>query len=84
MNIGAKKKTQAAQVYFPVDVYYQIKFISEREGKPMAAWIRDVVNKEVAKKRKKKMKMSDLPTFSHPGADPYTSEKIDEIVYDDF
>ncbi len=77
-----KKKTQAAQVYFPADLYLEIKLVSNKEGKAMASWIREVVTKEVKKHRKKKMQFSDLPTFSHKDVDPYLSEKIDEVVYD--
>ena len=79
----AHKKTQAAQVYFPVDLYWEIKLIAGEEDKPTATWIRDVVTKEVEKARKKRKPFSEMPTFSNwKSDDPYISEKIDEIVYD--
>lgn len=74
-----KKKTQAAQVYFPKSVYFQIKMRATAEKKPAATWIRDVVIQELGKPKKRGKRFSDLKTFSFPGVDPYTSEKIDQI-----
>lgn len=77
-----KNKTQAAQVYFPKSVYFQIKMRATQEKKPAAAWIRDIVIQELGKPKKGGKRLSDLKTFSFPGVDPYTSEKIDQIIYD--
>lgn len=76
-----KVKTQAAQVYFPKHVYFEIKLAAKDEDKAAAAWIRDVVMKELKKKKKKMKKFSDMPSFSFPDVDPFTSEEIDKIVY---
>lgn len=73
------KKTQAAQVYFPIDVYFEIKQIASKESKPMAEWIRDVVIKEMETKGKKKF--TALRKFSWGKKKSNLSEKIDEIVY---
>jgi len=73
------KKTQAAQVYFPIDVYFEIKQVASKENKPMAEWIRDVVIKEMKTKGKKKF--TTLPKFSWGKKKSNISEKIDEIIY---
>lgn len=76
------KKIQAAQVYFPVSLYYEIKLIAEKEQKPLAAWIRDVVQKEVKAHQKGRAKLTDMPTFKLAGVEPDLSERIDEFIYD--
>ncbi|MEK7145839.1 MAG: hypothetical protein AAB802_01505 [Patescibacteria group bacterium] len=76
------KKTQAAQVYFPVSLYYEIKLIAEKEQKPLAAWIRDVVKKEVKTHHKGRAKLSDMPTFDWKTGPADLSERIDEFLYD--
>lgn len=73
-------KQQAAQVYFPVGLYMQIKVLAAQEGKPMAAWMRDLAEKEVTKQFKKRKSLADMPVFSW-GNDPTVSQHIDEIVY---
>ncbi|MDZ4245205.1 MAG: hypothetical protein U1D98_04780 [Candidatus Gracilibacteria bacterium] len=77
-----KNKTQAAQVYFPKSVYFKIKIEAKREDKPMAAWIRDIVLKELEKKNKGKKRLSDLKTFSVPEFKGFKPEDIDKIVYE--
>jgi len=74
-------KQQAAQVYFPVDLYMQIKLISAREGKAMAAWMRDLAEKEVTKKMKKKKSLADMPVYSFPSIETDISQRVDEFVY---
>lgn len=74
-------KQQAAQVYFPIDLYMQIKVISAQEGKAMAAWMRDLAEKEVAKKMKKKKSLADMPVYSFPGIETDVSQRVDEFVY---
>lgn len=74
-------KQQAAQVYFPIDLYMQIKVISTQEGKPMAAWVRDLAEKEVTKKMKKKKSLADMPVYSFPGIETDISQRVDEFVY---
>ncbi len=76
------KKIQAAQVYFPADLYMKAKLISKNEGKPLAAWIRELVAHEVERKLKTHKKFSDLPTFSWKKVDSHLSEKIDDVLYD--
>ncbi len=71
---------QAAQVYFPVSLYVQIKARAAEEGKPMAAWVRDLVAEEIEGVHKKKKPMSQMKTFSWSD-DPTISQRIDEIVY---
>lgn len=77
-----KNKTQAAQVYFPKSVYFQIKMRATAEKKPTATWIRDVVIQELGNQKKKARKFSDLPTFSVPEFKNFKPEDIDKIVYD--
>ena len=77
-----KKKMQAAQVYFPVDVYFEIKQIAQKEEKPLAEWVREVVLKEIKTHKKKRSKFSDLKTFSWEKKKHNTSENIDKILYD--
>jgi hypothetical protein len=73
-------KQQAAQVYFPIGLYLQIKSIAASEGKPMAAWMRDLAEKEVVKQFKQKKSLSEMPTYSW-GSDPTVSQNVDKIVY---
>ncbi len=80
--MGASKKVQAAQVYFSTDLYMKAKLISRSEGKPLAAWVRELVVKEVNRKSKSHKKFSDLPTFSWENVDPNLSEKLDDVLYD--
>lgn len=77
--MATSNKTQAAQVYFPVDVYFQIKYVAKKADKPLATWIREVVMKELNKTSKKRKKFSDFPTFSGGGGDG--CQDIDKIVY---
>lgn len=74
-------KQQAAQVYYPKGAYLQLKIVAAEEGKPLASWIRDVTLREMEKKLKKKKSLSQMKTYSFPGVDPGTSQKVDEIVY---
>ncbi len=73
-------KQQAAQVYFPIALYMQIKTIAAAEGKPMAAWMRDLAQKEVVKQLRKKKSLADMPVYSW-GDDPTVSQNVDQIVY---
>lgn len=74
------KKTQAAQVYFPVELYMRLKLRSSQDGLPLATWIRNVVQTELERSSKKKeKKFSDLPTFAMGGG--INSEKLDKIIY---
>jgi hypothetical protein len=75
------RKVQAAQVYFPMHIYLQIKQIAADEGKPMAAWVRDTVTKEIEEKTPKKKTWAEIPTFSWPETDHKLSEHIDDILY---
>ncbi len=77
-----KKKIQAAQVYFPIEIYMKAKLISKNEGKPLATWVRELVVKEVNRKSKDSKKFSDLPTFSWKNVNPHFSEHLDDILYD--
>ena len=72
-------KQQAAQVYFPFPVYMEIKAMAQKEGEPMATWVRKVVMKEMKKKQTRRMRLSEMPTFSWPGK--ISPEDIDKIVY---
>ena len=76
-------KQQAAQVYFPLPMYFQIKVIAKNENKAMAEWIRDTVTKAVEKKRKNKRKLNDLHSFSWKSDDIKLSEHLDDIIYGD-
>ena len=73
-------KQQAAQVYFPADLYLQIKQVAAEAGLPMAAWIREIVTEEVQKGQKRRKKLSELPSFTW-GKETDVSERIDEILY---
>lgn len=75
-------KQQAAQVYFPVTLYLEMKHIAKEEGLPMAAWVREIVEKEVRKKNSKKKSLIDLPVFDWAEGEPDLSERIDETLYD--
>ena len=79
---ATKKKTQAAQVYFPVDLYLQMKALAAKENKALAAWIRDLALKELDKSQAKKQSFSDLPSFNWPGLPDDLSENIDASIYD--
>lgn len=81
MYNSLKTKTQPAQVYFPMDMYIEIKKISKNENKAIAEWIRDIVSKEVWKKQQKKKAFSSLPTFNWETKEKNISEKIDQIIY---
>ncbi|MDP2691604.1 MAG: hypothetical protein Q8O95_04360 [bacterium] len=83
MKTLIRKKTQAAQVYYPFDAYMRLKRVAKSQNKALAEWIRDVTVEvaEKQEKKRKKMKFTDMPTFSWTDSDPLTSEKIDEIVY---
>ncbi len=74
-------KQQAAQVYFPFATYLEIKQMAVEENLPFAAWIRDAADQKIRAKRVKKKSLADMPTFSF-GDDPYLSEHIDEVLYD--
>ena len=82
MKENFKSKTQAAQVYFPKMIYFQIKLRAARENKPTAAWIRDVAMKELKKDTKPKRRLSDMPTFSLKEFKKFKPEDIDKIVYE--
>jgi len=77
------RKVQAAQVYFPMHIYLQIKQIAADEGKPMAAWVRDIVTKEIVGKKKnaKKNAWANVPSFSWPETDHRLSQHVDDIIY---
>lgn len=79
-QIGSRK-VQAAQVYFPMHIYLQIKQIAADEGKPMAAWVRNVVLNEVKKKNSKKNAWANIPSFSWPETDHRLSQHVDDIIY---
>jgi hypothetical protein len=78
MNFTTKKKRQAAQVYFSIPTYFKIKQIAAEEGKPLAAWLRDLANKEIERKEKERPKLKAPPTFKW-NIDPHASEKVDDI-----
>lgn len=77
-----KNKTQAAQVYFPKSVYFQIKMRASQVNQPTTAWIRNIVIQELGKQKRKAKKLSDMPTFSVPEFKNFKPEDIDKIVYD--
>ncbi len=81
MQTVVHKKMQAAQVYFPCDMYFRLKRLAKNENKPFARWFRDLAEKELKKKEPKRMKFSDMPFMKWKDPDPFTSQKIDEIVY---
>jgi|GEM_PF-2113029 len=74
-------KQQAAQVYFPLPVYLQMKQIALKKGKPLAGWIREVMIEQVKKGTRKQKDFADLPTFTWAKDDPSLSEHIDDILY---
>lgn len=74
-------KQQATQLNFPMGLYIQIKTIAASEGKPFAAWMRDLAEKEVVRKMKKKKSLADMPVYSFPGIETDISQRVDEIVY---
>lgn len=74
-------KQQAAQVYFPIGLYIQIKALAASEGKPMASWMRDLAEKEVVKQLKKRKSLADMPVYSFPDIETDISQRVDEIVY---
>ena len=85
MKLIRKEKTQAAQVYFPKSVYFEIKLRARRENKATAEWIRDAALYKLVKGNVKKgarKKMKSFTGFSFPGIDPNISDNIDKIVYD--
>lgn len=76
-------KQQAAQVYFPLPVYVQMKQIALKKEKPLATWIREVMTAVTEKEMRKKKDLVDLPSFIWAEDDPYLSEHIDDILYGD-
>lgn len=76
-------KQQAAQVYFPISLYMEIKQISGQEGTSMAAWIRELASREIKKKNLKKKSLANLPTFQWAEDEPNLSEHIDDVLYGD-
>lgn len=74
-------KQQAAQVYFSFPVYLEIKQMAAEENMAFAAWIRAAAEEKMRIKRTNKKSLADLPTFTF-GDDPYLSEHIDEVLYD--
>jgi hypothetical protein len=74
-------RQQAAQVYFPIGLYLQIKALAAEEGKPMAAWVRDLAEREVVKKSKTRLSLAEMPVYSFPGIETDISQRVDEIVY---
>jgi len=74
-------KQQAAQVYFPLPLYMEIKQIALEEGVPFAALVRETMEKRVKKGSKKRKSLADLPTYSFPGIETDISQRVDEIVY---
>ena len=75
-------KQQAAQVYFPKGRYLEIKMIAKNRNKSIAGWLRDLADREVKLEKKKKKTFRDWPTFSRKVDDPYLSEHLDDIIYD--
>ncbi|PIQ78866.1 hypothetical protein COV81_03990 [Candidatus Peregrinibacteria bacterium CG11_big_fil_rev_8_21_14_0_20_41_10] len=82
VTVNKLMKQQAAQVYFPKNVYIKIKQIAKKENKPLAAWIRDVVQQQLAQENRQRKKLSDLPTFTWDVEDKNLSENIDKYIYD--
>lgn len=74
-------KQQAAQVYFPLPLYMEIKQIALEEGKPFAALVRETMEKRAKKGRTKRKSLADLPTYSFPGIETDISQRVDEFVY---
>lgn len=75
------KNVQATQVYFPYEEYLCFKHMAKLEKKAFTEWIREAAREKAKKKKNKRLKFSEMPTFSWPDVDPYTSQKIDDIVY---
>lgn len=75
------KKTQAAQVYFPVGLYLQIKEQAKLENKSLAKWLRDLALKELQKNNKKRKSLLDLPSYEWDDVDPHLSENIKKELY---
>jgi hypothetical protein len=76
------KKTQAMQVYYPIADYFLIKQVAKSKKMPVAKWIREITLKEANKKSKKPITLYDaLPKIKLSGEDTHTSERIDEIIY---
>lgn len=76
-------KQQAAQVYFPLPVYIQMKQIALKKGKPLAGWIREVMMEQVETTIKTASDLADLTAFKWPDGDPSLSEHIDDSLYGD-
>lgn len=75
-----KEKMQAAQVYFPKSVYFEIRLKARKEGKAIAEWIRDAsIQKLEVKSKKKKLKFKG---FSIPEFKDFEPNEIDKIVYE--
>ena len=79
--MGNTKKVQAAQFYLSTDIYLQVKVIAERQGKPMAGWVRDLVLKELEQEKVKVVRFSSLPVYSWEKKKHSVSENIDKILY---
>lgn len=78
-----RRKTQAAQVYYPVQDYLEIKLIAKAQNKSLASWIRETTLKEVKRNKARRDKLSEMPVFDWPNAPRNLSEHIDDIVYGD-
>jgi len=78
------KKTQAAQVYFPMEEYIEIKFLALKKGKTIAEWIREASREKKEKEiKKKKHTLYDLAGIikTTPNEDCSDISEIDRIVY---
>ena len=75
--------SSTTQFNFPIQkgLYLQIKMLAAQEGKPMAAWMRDLAMREVQRKMKKKKSLADMPVYSFPGIEKDISQRVDEFVY---
>lgn len=78
-----RQKTQAAQVYFPIQDYLEIKLFAKAQNKSLASWIRETTMKAVKRNKVKKHKFSEMPIFDWPNAPRNLSEQIDDVVYGD-
>jgi hypothetical protein len=76
-------KQQAAQIYFPLATYLEIKSIATAYGKPFATWARDVLVKEAQKENRKKTSLADIKFFDKSTNDPHLSEHINDVLYGD-
>ncbi len=72
------------QVYLPKNLYQNIQLVAEKEQKPAAEIIRELLHEGVARKYRNAGKtLLLIAKKAVKGADPKLSHKVDKYLYED-